>query len=196
MTDVAAAVERACQAMADWLRALPEWPRHPTNPSGSVSSHSGPTILSEHDCVMHFARLLNAAGVAWEDVHMELGPGQWMYTAPAGAPKPKQIDLAVIERDRLLGADLPAQPGTFVLDAVVEFALASDYWLFGSGSPTTARRKVQADVEKVGEYLRTGLSHRGYVIVVEECDHRFPANFEAVAAERFGVNVRLLRRWR
>jgi hypothetical protein len=83
VTDVDAAVGRACDAMADWLRGLPEWPRHPTNPSGSVS-----------------------------------------------------------------------------------------------------RRTVAADIDKVGKYLRNGLLGAAYIVVIEECDHRFPPEFEQASVRR------------
>src|SRR5918911_3570445 len=97
--------------MARWLTELPEWSKHPTNPSGSVSSHFGPTILSEHDCVLHFARFLNAAGVSWHDIHLELSPGQWMYTPNADAKPPKRIDLAVMGQRKLMDAGLPVPSG-------------------------------------------------------------------------------------
>ncbi len=186
--------DTAATAMTAWLRDLPEWPTHPTNESGSVSSHFGPTILSEHDCVLHFARFLNAAGVSWEDTHLELSPGQWIYTAREGAGPPKRIDLAVIGRSRLMDARLPVPLGALPLDAVVEFALASNYWEFGSGSPQSSLRKIRDDVAKVAEYLRSGLAHRGYVVVVEETDHGFPGDIEAHAPAR-GVELRLLRQW-
>src|SRR3954464_11971143 len=102
---LAETIAEAADRMTGWLRALPEWPKHPTNASGSVSAHFGPTILSEHDCVVHFARFLHQAGVPWEDMHLELSPGQWMYHA--AGPKPKRIDLAVIAPGRLADAGLP-----------------------------------------------------------------------------------------
>ena len=97
------AIEAACVATASWLTQLPEWPRHPRNASGSVSSHYGPTLLSEHDCVMQFARHLNEAGVVWEDIHLEFSPGQWMFErATESELRPKRIDLAIVSRERLL----------------------------------------------------------------------------------------------
>ena len=101
--DIDQAIALAVTETAAWLQSLPEWPNHPTNASATVSSHLGPTILSEHDCVLHFARHLNAAGVPWEDMHLELSPGQWMFTPSAGSSAPKRIDLAVIARARLAG---------------------------------------------------------------------------------------------
>ena len=184
----------ATRRMTEWLRALPEWPTHPVNASGSVSAHYGPTILSEHDCVMHYARFLSQAGVAWEDMHLELSPGQWMYETTGASPK--RIDLAVVAPGRLAGAGLPVRPaGSLPLDAVFEFALASNYWKFGGGSPRVMRAKVAQDVDKVAVYLRTGLSVRGYVVVVEECDHGFPAAYAADPGVA-GVDVLLLQQWR
>jgi len=86
-------------------------------------------------------------------------------------------------------------PGHLPLDAVFEFALASNFWLFGVGAPAPTVRKVDKDVAKVAEYLRSGLADRGYVVVVEECDHQFSSTYEVDARTRQGVEVRLLRRW-
>lgn len=191
---LAEAIQDACEGMDSWLRELPEWPQHPTNASGSVSSHFGPTILSEHDCVMHFARFLHDAGVAWEDIHMEFSAGQWMFVPRDGAGLPKRIDLVVIDHERLANARLPAGVGGFKLEAVFEFALASNYWKHGAGSAAKARRKVAGDVDKVGEYLLLGLAECGYVIVVEECDHAFPAEYDHGSVEPSGVCVRVLKR--
>jgi hypothetical protein len=91
------AIEEACERTAVWLRELPQWHHHPTNASRSVSSHFGPTILSEHDCVMQFARHL-ARQVPWEDMHLEFSPAQWMFNLTEPAKRPKRIDLAVVSR--------------------------------------------------------------------------------------------------
>lgn len=191
--DLLGQIADAARRMTEWLCALPEWPTHPVNASGSVAAHYGPTIPSEHDCVMHYARFLNQAGVAWEDMHLELSPGQWMYETTGASPK--RIDLAVVAPGRLAGAGLPVPAGSLPLDAVFEFALASNYWEFGGGSPRAMRAKVDQDVDKVAEYLRTGLAARGYVVVVEECDHSFPAAYAADAGAA-GVDVVLLQQWR
>jgi hypothetical protein len=185
----------AAAAMSAWLIGLPAWDRHPVNASGSVAAHRGPTILSEHDCVMHFARFLAAAGLAWEDLHMELGPGQWMYNAQPGAPNPKRIDLAVIPRQQLAGAHLPVDAGQFPLEAVFEFAHASNYWQHGSGSRGTIINKIDVDIAKTGDYLRSGLAQRGYVVVVEECDHGFPDDYAERARADRGVELLVLRAW-
>jgi hypothetical protein len=182
-------IESACVEMEEWLRKLPEWPApHPANPSGSVVAHFGPTILSEHDCIMHFARFLAGAGFAWENIHCELSPGQWMYASAQG--KPPRIDLALIKRDRLLKAGFPVAPGKFPFEAACEFALGSSSW-----SASTARAKVEEDVEKVADYLQSGLADSGYVIVIEERDHGLAGTFAKSDATNLGVKVRLLRRW-
>ena len=108
-------IAEATAGMNTWLRALPEWPSHPVNPTRTVSAHFGPTLLSEHDCVLHYARFLADSGVPWEDMHLELSPGQWMYETAPGA-RPKRIDLAIVPRDRLAAAKLPAAAGTLPLD--------------------------------------------------------------------------------
>jgi hypothetical protein len=190
------AVEDACAATASWLTELPAWPRHPTNASGSVSAHYGPTILSEHDCVMQFARHLNEVGVPWEDIHLELSPARWMFGRPDGSElRPKRIDLAVVSRERLLGASLPTPIGGFRFDAVIEFALASDYWEFGTGSKETICEKIARDIAKVQEYLVSGLAAHGFVVVVEEADHGFPAAWDEPVDPATGVRTRVLRRW-
>jgi len=187
-------IATATALMAAWLRALQPWPSHPVNATGTVSAHFGPTILSEHDCVLHYARFLADAGVAWEDIHLELSPGQWMYET-AGA-KPKRIDLAIAPRDRLAAAPMPAARGAFPLDAVFELALASSFWQHGAGWLKPVLAKVDADVAKVGEYLHAGLATRGYVLVVEECDHGFPDSYVTEQRDHTGVKVLLLQQWR
>lgn len=190
------AVEQACAHTAAWLRELSGWPNHPTNLSGSVSSHFGPTILSEHDCVLHLVRHLHAAGIPWENMHLEFSPARWMFNVPTtGASRPKRIDLAIVDRDRLKSARLPTDLGTFRFDAVIEFALASDYWKYGAGSKNTAQRKIKNDIAKVAEYIRTGIAEYGYVIVIEEIDHAFPKSWNDDIDPATGVRTRVLRRW-
>jgi len=193
--DLGILVVEAAKQMASWLRGLQAWRSHPVNASGTVSAHFGPTILSEHDCVLHYARFLAAAGVPWEDIHMELSPGQWMYE-PAGGVKPKRIDLAIVPRERLAAEALPAAVGGFQLDAVFEFAHASSFWQHGIGSPKPMLKKIDDDVRKVAEYRRSGLASRGYVVVIEECDHTLSASYVAEARTAHGVEVLLLEQWR
>lgn len=180
--------------MLDWLRGLPEWPTHPANASGSVSAHFGPTILSEHDCVLHFGRFLAAEGIQWEDLHLELSPGQWLFKPTVEATPPKRVDLAIVDRERLAGAPLPVPLGDLQLDAVFEFALASNFWQFGAGSSGSVVEKVKSDVAKVAHYLRSGLASHGYVVVIEECDHGFGSTYGSDVRDD-GVEVLLLRRW-
>jgi hypothetical protein len=190
------AIEDACAATTSWLAQLPAWPHHPTNASGSVSSHYGPTILSEHDCVMQFARHLNEAGVPWEDIHLEFSPAQWLFKKDEGSElRPKRIDLAVVSRERLMSASFPTEIGGFRFDAVIEFALASNYWEFGAGSKQVITDKISGDITKVQEYLVSGLATHGFVVVIEETDHGFPTAWGEPMDEETGVKTRVLRRW-
>lgn len=84
--------------------------------------------------------------------------------------------------------------GGFAFDAVFEFALASNYWHFGTGSPRPLLAQVDADVAKCSAYLQRGLAHRSYV-VVKECDHAFPARCVDEARSRHRVEVVVLRQW-
>jgi hypothetical protein len=192
--DIRARIAMAIRRMTTFVRDLPEWRDHPRNRSGSVSAHFGPTILSEHDCVLHFARLLVEVGFKWEDLHLELSPGQWMFRPRTGVAANRN-DLALVGRDRLASADLPVDLGDFALDAVFEFALASNYWQFGAGSPRALIKKVDADIAKVEEYLESRLATLGYVVVIEECDHQFPPSYVSDARTRHGVDVLLVRQW-
>ena len=72
----------------------------------------------------------------------------------------------------------------------------SNYWEYGIGSRRTMHRKVEADLAKVAQYLRTGLALYGNVVVFEETDHDFPAAWEADADPVTGVRTRVFRRWR
>jgi hypothetical protein len=191
-------IEEACEGTQDWLRSLPEWQKHPVSEDRRESGNFGPTILSEDDCILHFARHLNVAGVRWEDMHFELSGSKWIFAPPREGSTGWRVDLALIDRNRLVGADLPDTSGEFQFDAFFEFALGSNYWLFGSpwGAPKKIRDKVGRDVEKVGRYTAHGLCRLGYVVVFEECDHEFPSGFVQQAEGRHpGVRVRLLRRW-
>jgi hypothetical protein len=119
-----------------------------------------------------------------------------MFERPDGSElRPKRIDLAVVSRERLRGASFPTPIGDFRLDAVIEFALASDYWEFGAGSKVTIREKIARDITKVQEYLVSGLAAHGFVVVVEETDHGFPAAWDEPVDPATGVRTRVLRRW-
>ena len=192
-------IEAACRRAERWLAGLPEWPTHVVH--DGVSSHFGPTILSEADCVMHFARHLHAEGIAWEDMHFELGRSKWLFAAPHPLMADKgrwKVDLALVEREALLTAVLPDKASTFAFDACLEFKLASNHWKFGPsyGDPLRTRAAVKADVEKVASYRWKGLCRLGYVVVFEEMDHEFPVDFESEMEREHDVRVRILRGWR
>ena len=200
-TELASRVEEACAATQRWLGKLPAWNEHIVVGGGSVASDHGPTLLSEADCVLHFARHLSSAGVPWENMHLELSRSKLFFAAlhPAADVKPSwRVDLAVVDRDALLAAQPPFADDRFRFDAFFEFALAGNFWQHGApyGHPKKLREKVAVDVEKVGRYLEAGLCDRAYVVVFEECDHAFPDGYaDAVASMHPGVEVRVLRGW-
>jgi hypothetical protein len=198
---VAEATDVACRLTEAWLRTLPAWESHPATADGGVSGNRGPTLVSEADCVLQFARFLNQAGVAWEDMHLELPRVKWMFADATHRTFVEsynwRVDLAVVSRDALAGAKPPLTDESFRFDAFYEFALASSFWLHGTkyGYPATLRRKVADDVRKVGRYVELGLCHRGYVIVFEECDHDFAAGGGSWGALDPNVSVHILRGW-
>lgn len=174
-------IQTALKATERWLRKQQPWPSgNLRNATGSVVSHRGPAILSEADCVLQFARQLNAAGVSWKDIHMEVSPGQWLVNPSKAGVKPPVIDLVVTDRAKLAKLTEPFAPGKkkdFLFDAVFEFKLASNFWdrPLKSGKPAKPPARVdagvKADVAKVKTYLDTMLARRGFVVVVEEADH-------------------------
>lgn len=174
-------IATALKSTERWLRKQPTWADgHLKNASGSVVSHRGPSILSEADCVLQFARQLNAAGVPWRDLHIEVVPGQWLVNPAKLGVKPPSIDLVIADRDKLARRTEPFSPSkkkSFLFDAVFEFKLASNFWEreLKSGKPARPPARVatgvQADIGKVRTYLDGMIAGRGYVVVVEECDH-------------------------
>jgi hypothetical protein len=64
------AIEEACERAAEWFQDLPPFPSRVN--LGSVVGFKFPTLLSEQDCAMHFARFLNEAGVPWEAIHHQV----------------------------------------------------------------------------------------------------------------------------
>jgi hypothetical protein len=118
---------------------------------GTVVGYRGPTFLSEHDCVIHFARHLHEAGVPWEDMHYELSLSKWMFAAPhpaAGAVDGRwRIDLALVRQADLLKAGLPATDESFKFEAFFEFAYLGNYWTLPGadryGAPKSGWRKVE-----------------------------------------------------
>jgi hypothetical protein len=200
LTDFEPFVEDACRRTERWFRDLPEWVEHIAH--GDVSSYYGPTLLSEADCVMHFARYLNEAGVRWEDMHFELAKSQLLFAPPhvaSTALNRWRADLALHKWEELLEAPLPARDDSFRFDAFLEFKIAGNHWQFGPsyGDPLKTRRSVIADVEKVASYLDHALCRLSYVVVFEECDFGFPVDFERdLEAAYPGCRVRILRAWK
>ncbi|MGK2877766.1 MAG: hypothetical protein ACSLFF_04210 [Solirubrobacterales bacterium] len=175
--------KQIAKALADterWLRKQPPWKDgHLVNAKGSVVSHRGPSILSEADAVLQFARFLNKQGVAWRDIHIDVSPGQWLVE-PASRARPRRIDLAIVDRDRLAQRTSPFSPAKdkdFLFDAIFEFKLASSFWDRPRASgraprpPARVESSIKSDVEKMGTYLHDLWASRGYVVVIEETDH-------------------------
>jgi len=198
MKDLDDVIRATCDRMQEWLRSLPAWRMHPATDDGGVAAHYGPTLLSEADCVMHFARFLADTGVSWEDMHFELGPAKWLWPANISGGAKWKPDLAIIGRDRLLAADLPDKSGALRFDAFVEFKLASAYWKHGTawGAPQSFHNDLANDAKKVAGYLERGLCLLGVVVVVEEEDAKFPPTLlEELAALHADLQVRILSRW-
>jgi hypothetical protein len=196
----ARATDVACDLAEAWLRGLPAWEMHPVTADGNVSGARGPTLISEADCVLHFARFLNEAGLAWEDMHLELSRVKSLFaiTHPTFVEALNwRADLAVVSRQALDRARPPFVDDSFRFDAFYEFALASSFWLHGSpyGHPQKMRDKVAGDVLKVGRYVDLGLCHHAYVIVYEECDHGFGSDAGLFGQLYPNVSVRILRGW-
>lgn len=178
-------IAAALKSSERWLRKQPAWANgNLQSVSGSVVSHRGPTILSEADCVFQFARQLNAAGVPWRDIHIEVSPAKWIVDSDKHRPwvgtRPPSIDLVIVDRDKLAKLKRPFAPGKkqdFLFDAIFEFKLASNHWerTLKSGKPAkppaSVATNVAADVKRVRGLLDGMIARRGYVVVVEECDH-------------------------
>lgn len=176
--------KQIARALADterWLRKQPTWKNeHLANSKGTVVSHRGPAILSESDAVLQFARFLNKQGVPWRDIHIEVAPGQWLVDPTSGRSRPRRIDLAIVDRDRLAKRTTPFSPARdkdFLFDAIFTFKLASNSWdrPLKSGRkpkpPVRMQKNIQAEVKKMGSYLRDLWANRGYVVVIEEVDY-------------------------
>jgi hypothetical protein len=196
------AVDDACARAEEWYLGLPSFPARVN--LGSVVGYRHPALVSEQDCVMHFARFLNESGVAWESIHHQVSVSRWLFDSPHPAAtagdKRWRVDLALLEAADFLHADLPAVHPGFEFDAFLEFAYLSDAWTQeGSarfGEPEKGRKKVAADVEKIGRYLKAGACRSGYVIAFEECDFGFSSVFAAEAEEQYGCRVRFVRGYR
>jgi hypothetical protein len=196
------AVEETCRRAEEWYRALPLF--EPRVNLGSVTGFKYPALLSEQDCVMHFARFLNEGGVPWEAIHHEVSVSRWMFDQPhpaATASNPAEsrwrVDLALLKSEDFLAASLPAIGPGFQFDAFFEFAYLDDFWTLPGvnpfGEPGKRREKVEKDVAKIGRYLAGGACQIGYVIVFEECDWGFSPTFVSDAEATNGCRVRFVR---
>jgi hypothetical protein len=195
--------KQIARALADterWLRKQPAWKAdHLTNKTETAISHRGPSILSEADAVLQFARFLNKQGVAWRDIHIEVAPGQWLVDPTSGRTRPRRIDLAIVDRDRLAKRTAPFSPSRdkdFLFDAIFTFKLASNSWdrPRKSGRPPNPPARVEAaiksEVKKMGSYLRDLWANRGYVVVIEEVDYRWKRPSDA---SKDGLSVHYLK---
>jgi hypothetical protein len=194
------AIEEASQRAGAWYRALPRF-RERVN-LRSVVGFRHPALVSEQDCVIHFARFLNEVGVPWDAIHHQVSVSRWLFDGghPAATAKGKskwRVDLALLKSKDFEEAKLPAKEPGFQFDAFLEFGYLTDYWtepgaqLFGA--PRKGLAKVQKDVEKTGRYLAGEACRVGYVIVFEECDYGFESAFVADAEANNGCRVRFIR---
>ncbi len=197
-------VDVACANAEAWFRAAPRFANRVN--LGTVVGYRGPSLLSEHDCVIHFARHLHDAGVPWEDMHYEISLSKWMFSPPhpaaSGVDPRWRVDLALVRQDDLLAARFPTSDASVRFEAFFEFAYLGDYWTLPGadpyGAPKSGRKKVEADIEKVSRrYVMSGVSRLGYVVVFEECDWGFPVDFGAqMEAQHPGSLIRFVRAWR
>jgi hypothetical protein len=177
-------IDKALVDFERWLKRQPGWKHgNIAATSGSARSGRGPAVLGESDCALQFARLLNKQGVAWRDIHINVTPARWLVDAEVAGPRPKRIDLAVVDRDRLAKRDAPFNPRKqkdFLFDAIFDFTLAGNGWqreLAGGRQARPPRRAaIAADrsVVRMEKYLRDLWTRRGYIVVVEEADHKLP----------------------
>jgi hypothetical protein len=197
------ATEKACELAQAWYRELPPF-KEQVN-LGSVTGFKHPALVSEQDCVIHFARFLNEAGVPWDAIHHQVSASRWLFDKPhpaatelAPGQRGWKVDLALLRSEEFLAADLPARQPGFKFDAFLEFKYLTNYWqlerarIFG-GDPVGGRDRVKMDVEKVGRYLASGVCRTGYVVVFEECDWGFGPTFAEEAEASSGCRVRFIR---
>jgi hypothetical protein len=174
-------IEKALAETERWLRKQPTWKNdHLANKSGSVGSNRGPAVLSEADAVLQFARFLNKQGVAWRDIHIEVSPAQWLVQPTSQRVRPRKIDLAIVDRDRLATRTAPFSPAKdkdFLFDAIFEFKLASNYWNRprkngrAGKPPASVAKSIDTEISNMRKYLRDLWATRGYVVVIEEADY-------------------------
>lgn len=193
------AVEEACLRAEEWYLGLKSFPARVN--LESVVGYRHPALLSESDCVMQFARFLNECGAGWEAIHHEVSASRWLFEEPHPAATREarrwRADLGLLRSEDFMAATLPAKEPGFRFDAFLEFAYLNDSWMEENsvawGEPEKGRKKVTADVEKVASYLEKAACAAGYVVVFEECDYGFPADFVAAAEARCGCRVRFVR---
>jgi hypothetical protein len=166
-------IDVACELASKWFRKQPPFKKRVN--LGAVVGFHGPSVVSEADCALQFARFLSRAGVPWKDMHQEVSLSKWLVTAPADAPRlPRwRVDLGIIEHERFRTASLPLAPGERLFSAAFEFNKLDDYWMqpggVNYGEPGRSRRAVAKDARKVCErYLETNLADSGWVIVFEQ----------------------------
>ena len=194
------AIEEACRRAEQWYRALPQFLDRVV--LGSVTGFKHPALISEQDCVIHFARFLNDAGVPWDAIHHQVSVSHWLFDHPHPAATAKgatkwRVDLALLDSEKFRTAKLPAREPGFQFDSCLEFAYLSDFWTLPGvhpfGAPAKGRDKVLVDVEKIARYLSGGACRTGYVIVFEECDWGFSPTFVSDAEASQGCRVRFVR---
>jgi hypothetical protein len=150
---VSEAIDEACDRTLPWYRSLAAFETRPFR--GSVMGFRTPYLLSEHDCVMHFARHLHDSRIAWEDMHLELSKSQWIFDEghPADAGLDWRADLAIIRPDAFLSAALPSpKSGGFQFDAFVEVAYIHVQ------SRKQADEKLRGDMEKLERYAAANVT--------------------------------------
>lgn len=193
------AIEETCRVAEAWYRSMPQFPDRVN--LGSVVGFRHPTILSEQDCVLNFARLLNQAGVPWDAIHSEVSVSRWLFDDPhpgasAGGSR-WRVDLALIGSEYFLAAELPARVPGFQFDAFLEFSYIPDSWaMLGAtpwGEPAKSRVKVEADIRKIARYMKSGVCRLGYAIVFEEAESGFPPGFAAEVEAETGCRLRFIR---
>jgi hypothetical protein len=64
------AIEAACVRAEEWYRTLRPFVSRVN--LGSVVGRKYPVLLSEQDCVIHFARFLGEVGVEWDAIHHQV----------------------------------------------------------------------------------------------------------------------------
>lgn len=199
------AIETACLRAGEWYRCLPAFEKRAVVGGGQVVGRRQPALLSERDCVVHFARFLHREGLPWKAIHHEVTLSRWMFDAPHPAATVmgehaarRRVDIVLVREEDFLSTALPAVEPGFQFDAFLEFGYLSDYWkvpgarIYGR-DPARGPKKVTDDVEKINRHLNVGACRLGYVIVFEECDWGFEKDFAAQAEAEHGCRVRFIR---